>query len=213
MEGCEAGMEKHLCERIANSPQQFVYVEIGVATGATLASLTAIAKRVAKQPWRMVGIDIVNGWSLNQSCVAQAMANMGVPYRAEVPANTASVPLVNGVSLYLKPSAAFLSENWAAFNLPINMALVDGCHGSKCVMADFNAVAPHCVPGSIVVFHDAAEAEQIGPNQPHCAEPIRVYTGIKNLGLFDHHPEWDFVEWLHGDKSRNGNSCAIFRKK
>ena len=213
MAGCEAGMEKHLRERVKNCATQVVYVEIGVANGATFAAMTSIAKSAAAQPWYTVGVDIVNGWSLREPCVSLAMSNMGVPYRMQVPDKTALVPLVRGASLYLKPSAVFLNENWADFKLTIDMALIDGCHGSKCVMADFEALAPHCVSGSIIVFHDAAEAEQIGPNQPHCAEPIRVYTGIKNLGLFDSHPEWDFVEWLHGDKSQNGNSCAIFRKK
>jgi hypothetical protein len=92
------------------------------------------------------------------------------------------------------------------------LALIDGCHGKPCAMADFLCLDPFVPPGGVVMFHDVSP-EQQGDYQPHCSGGAHVVEALKELGLWDGtRPGWS--EMTIAKASGNGNyDMAIFRKK
>lgn len=204
MEGCEEAFERVVINRVDDARQQALkalyYVEIGVCHGGTLRAVAAILKeRASGITWHAVGIDIVNylAGDLNK-------------WSAHVKAGEA--PVANQVSFYLYPDGGedFLKRHW---NLPIDIALIDGCHSSQCAKGDFLAVAKHCVPGSIVLFHDAAKEDEEEPSKWNHEEGIKVYTALEELGLLDDmHPGWKFLAWIKANKARGARSLAVVQK-
>jgi len=184
---------------------RFKYLEIGVAGGATLKAMFEILKR-GSLSFSVIGIDLPNGWSLNLDEIETRFGADTTIIEHPTIIETHRKPRVQ---VYLRPAAALLD---ATPPLDLDFVLIDGCHEEPCVIKDFRAVSRHCHPGSIVCFHDAAESEQGVDIQPHQGLPIGVYKALKELGLFESNPHWKFLEWLHGDKERGGNSCACFQK-
>lgn len=216
MEGCEEGLERLLREavrlRYAMQASQFCYLEIGVASGQTLLAMSTILKDAANGDlsWGAVGIDIPEGWSLDRAAIIERFKPETVAIWENDPERGYGMPDGDGVTIYLHPAAHLLNTRWS---VPIDFALIDGCHNKECCKADFLAVEKHCRPGSIVAFHDAAEGEQCGPEDGH-SNVIHVYPAMCELGLLNsNNGAWELVEWLRGDKVRRGNSCAVFRMR
>ena len=208
MEGCEDSLERLMVQSVARAQDEgskrFQYVEVGVMHGSTLKAFSSILSENVRAPmvWSATGIDIV----LHEPSVLALLAPL--------PAKICDDPFDNGINLFVGPAVPFLTNVWKR---PIDFALIDGCHGKPCVMADFNAVAKHCCAGSVVVFHDvgALENEPGGPRaswQPHCEQFIGVAAAIDELGLHSEASGWRQIAWIDGDTARNGNSAAAFEK-
>lgn len=210
MEGCEEGIEDVLRQALQGSESLFFrYLEIGVASGETLHAVTEIVRELVRlhaphKAWATVGIDIWEGWALNMVSIRSLLPEMCLV--ADGGAVAYGRP-----NLFLKPAAELLRE-WPEM-VDFDVALVDGCHGKACVMADFLAVERLVVPGGFVIFHDAGVADQGGDWQPHCQEGINVRAALNELGLLQNlRADWRLVREIPGDKRRGGNSCVVVRK-
>lgn len=217
MEGCEERIEQLVREQMKHEPVYLTYLEIGVAGGETLRSVTEIVREAAdgKKGWITIGVDLPPGeaWALNLEGVKGAMPDLVV--------HTEGLPRYlefGRPHLVLRDAHTLLAEGgWLdglEDELCLDVVLIDGCHGKACVIRDFLGVAPRTLPGSLVIFHDAGEADQGGDYQPHCREGINVRAALRELGLLEGtRPGWEFVEEIPGDKSRGGNSCVVVRKR
>jgi hypothetical protein len=208
MTGNESAFTRHLTESLqcCHPWDAFTYVEIGVAEGKTLAVASQIiyaACKAAGRPdaWKAIGIDIPEGWSLNEAAVAANNRFFGGvitrPYTAPF----------GSASLILEPSQQCLTvHQWP----PIHFAFIDGCHGKPCAIADFLALEKLMAPGGIVAFHDASEKCQGHHMQPHCRTGIDVRAALKELCLLppDKRGGWTFLEEPVAD-----HACSFFKKE
>jgi len=206
MEGNELLFMINLDHAIINCPSdhKFLYVEIGVAEGQTLGHVSHLIANSypvrCGRHWRTVGIDIPNGWSLNQ----QAVSDNNPHYYNQV-MGIENAP-DNWSSLILQPAQEALARR----PFPaIHFAFIDGCHGKPCAMGDFLALEPLMAPGGIVAFHDASEKCQGHHMQPHCGTGIDVRAALRDLSLLPPcaRPGWAFISETAAD-----HACAFFKK-
>ena len=213
MGGCEQQFEEVL-KGVASKFTPFIALEIGTAGGATLRAMTEIVRESRNDgQWKVVGTDLPQGWSLDWHEFSRNFGgNVNLQDFSKAAENSAIDAPLNTPSLYLVDARKFVKEHWKQ---PIHFCLVDGCHGSPCVKADFEAVEPLVPIGGIVVFHDCGEAETGSDWQGHCGEFINARKAIKELGLFDNaRPGWKFVKEIAGSRSigGDGNSCGVFER-
>lgn len=220
MDGCELPITnlvlQHVAMAVAAGRTEYTFLEIGSAGCKTLR---AIADIISKAPdkiqlWRAVGTDLPPGsaWSLDMKEVEDSFSGVarqilyGEP--TELPA---------GMSLILNENPrAFLSDK---FPSPIDLALIDGCHG-RCSALDFEAIEKRVSPGGVVLFHDYGEPEQGTDWQSHCGEFISVRNWVHRLGLARPCPKdipragWRWVGEIKGSRylGGDGNSCAVVQR-
>lgn len=186
MAGCEPHFRKYL-ERAAKGVSVFTYLEIGFACGQTLAAVADWLATRKNMVWRVVGIDLKNGWSVDSDILAKTIENK----KAE---------------LIWKPSEEALGE-WQG---PIHFAFIDGCHELECCKQDFEMLEPHIVNGGIVAMHDSAEREQGTDPQPHRGQPIAVRQGAIELGLLNGSRKgWKLLEDVQPEIERG---CLFVQK-
>lgn len=217
MEGCEGAIEELVRERVKDVTwEMFRYLEIGVASGDTLRSVTEIVREAVAasampfKKWVTIGIDLPPGeaWALDLAHVRGLMPDLVV--KAETP-----VTLSYGRPHLVLKNAREVLDEWP-FRWSLDLALIDGCHGKRCVMADFEQVARFVIPGGYVIFHDAGAADQGHDFQPHCKEGINVRAALRELGLLEGglgREGWRFVREIAGDKTRGGNSCVVVQRE
>jgi predicted O-methyltransferase YrrM len=179
MEGNEETFERLLERRILERGENpFTYLELGIGAGETLAPVARKIqdfRRDSWPAWRVIGVDIPNGWSLNLPAVEQ---NLG--------------ELRSKAEIHLKPSQQFLIEDTIQNGL--DFVFIDGCHGRWCAQADFILLHRHLNPGCVVVFHDASPQCQGMHLQPHCNTGIAVREALQTLGLLENKlPGWNFL--------------------
>lgn len=223
--GTEQVFEKILLQSIQDHGLPcFVYMEVGIAEGTTLLAVADLFKTHKLEDWYIWGIDLLDG-----------------PFFNPVEFMKKAEHEVQVVALG-KKDIRFLSE---AFNIVllrpnqirkkittksfVNFALIDGCHGTPCVMADFLWLEDAIAPGGIVAFHDAGYADQGIHFQAHCQQPIGVRQALVKLGLLltddqkwinnsrTNRQGWEWIAEVDGDKTPNdpnlnGHGFAFFRK-
>jgi hypothetical protein len=205
------GLEDSICKiarEIGLRFDEVTYVEIGIGEGMTLSGIARELRMVNKR-WRAIGVELPNGYSFNQQQTMEICLMRGLPLTFENP-KTIVHPKWERVTVYFKDSQSFLTEYW---NEPIHLALVDGCHGKPCVMADFLAIESCMEPGGVVMFHDFTE-DQIGNIQPHCATGIDVRGACRELGLTKENRRagWQWTDTLVADRMQGGWDMGVFTK-
>lgn len=206
MGGNEAMLEMLMRENAARF-DEVNYVEIGVAYGQTLASMSAIMRDCSTM-WRGIGIDLPDGYSLDVPTVKGQCDHHSLRLTVvDKPIGKVN-PKLNEVTVYLKPSQELLRENW---KLPIHLGLIDGCHGKPCVKADFECLNQFMPPGAIAVFHDFGE-DSVGEPQPHCGFGDTL-GACRDMGLLDgRYPGWKYRGTFISDKSKIGRDIGMFQK-
>jgi predicted O-methyltransferase YrrM len=197
----------------------FHYLEIGIATGNTLAQ-AANEARASTHTFRCTGIDLVDSEYFNakeflrKTLAHEVSINFSGVNQKPFVADTAQNNIV--VLLLKSPDVrAIISPKC------INFALIDGCHGSKCVFEDFYSIESGIAPNGIVAFHDAMPEDQGKCYQKHCHEAISVREALRTMNLIDHlteqnkacrQPGWKCLGYVSGDKEKDGNGFVFFQK-
>lgn len=187
---CMEGLEDFVLKEFESTmglPDQWNYLEIGVAEGETLAAITALARARLTGKWRTIGVDLEDGWSLSRPQIDQ---------RGIVIRTNPSVSAPRGCpSLYLCGSERYLTKGAVP---PLSLVLIDGCHERECAARDFTLLEPFVAPGGVVMFHDAGQ-RSVGGSQPHQNKPIDVYGALEDLHLLDGtRPGWSPLRWCAG---------------
>lgn len=169
----------------ATSHRPFHYLEVGVAYCQTMKAVYDALVDARHPAFRMTGID------------------------------PEPIPQAGHQDMLIDPRVV-IHKSEACWVLPllepVHFAVIDGCHAEPCVTGDFLGVEEVSVPGTIVVFHDFQELAQGGDFQPHCGQMVGVRKALQALGLLDNtRPRWCRLPDLHGDPSRNGADCGVFR--
>jgi len=206
------GMEERIltiARAIAAKFGEVTYVEIGVGQGPTLTAIASTLRDHAEK-WRAIGVELPNGYSFDRQKVMEFARDRHLPLNFVTPNGSIQHPRWNQVSVFLKDSQSFLTEMWQE---PIQLALIDGCHGRPCVIQDFLAVEVFMVKGGLVMFHDFGQ-DQIGHYQPHCVTGLDVRGAVQDLGLLNGKREgWVFREELTANKAVGGWDMGIFQKE
>jgi hypothetical protein len=188
MEGVERSFRKWIKSTLTGR-FEFNYLEIGIGYGQTLAAVSEILSGIEGLSWRAYGIEKATGWSYNPNTVESNVAEFG-----------------ERVQIILKPS----EDGLVGWSIPLNFALIDGCHEKDCCTADFLLVEPHITAGGVVAFHDSGAREQGSSIQPHKGEPIRVRASLQELGLLNRTRDgWSILE----DCQPPDNSGCFFVRK
>lgn len=167
--------------------EPFHYLELGIASGDTLATVARHLQ--GKGRYVAVGVDIEDGWSLNKADLERNIA--GLPH----------------VLLSFEGSGSYLARDLA----PFDFILIDACHGLACCQADFHAASLHIRTGGIICFHDSDQACQGQDQQPHCGRPIEVRQAVTDLKLLSgQRIGWDLIADLPGTET--GRGCVMVRR-
>ena len=199
-----AGLE-HRVLSIARSVcvrfDEITYLEIGVGRGRTLTAIAATLAHSGKA-WRAIGVELPNGYDFDHNLVLKAAAQRNVMLQFN------GYPYLGKATVLLEHSQEFLAR-WYD---PIHFALIDGCHGKPCVIADFLALEPFIVEGGVVMFHDFSP-HQRGTPQPHCPSGVDVQGACADLGLMSNtRGGWRFLGTITADRARHGCDMAVFEK-
>lgn len=199
----------------------YQFLEIGTATGRTLVSV-ADRLRDTLVTWRATSIDLVDGPYFN----AKEFFKMSLAHQVSIEfcGSCRNEPFVADVQKNDIRVLLLKSPDKRAICAPssLNFVLIDGCHGSPCVEADFLSVEKAVCPGGIVAFHDSGERDQGGGMQAHCGQPINVRSAIDNLDLYPvdanaawstKRDGWRYVASMEGDKEKSGNGIIFFQKQ
>lgn len=190
-------------------PEEVTYVEIGVGEGTTLTAIAAILATSGVNRWRAIGIDLPNGYSFNEQQTTSIALRRGLSLEFVTPVNSIVRPKWNQVTVYLRNSQSFLTENWQE---SIHFAMIDGCHGKPCAILDFLALEAFMVSGATMMFHDFGEG-QIGQSQPHCPDGVDVRGACRDLGLLNgKRPGWKFADTFSADIAAGGWDMGVFKK-
>jgi len=207
------GMEDRIAgiaHRVAASFDEVTYVEIGVAGGVTLTAIASVLAAVAKK-WRAIGIELPDGYDFDRNGCERVALQRGLKLDFQTPHNHQMArPAWGQVTVYFKDSQSFLTEYWQE---PIQLTLIDGCHGKQCVMQDFVAVEAFTPKAGVVMFHDFAQ-DQIGLWQPHCPGGVDVRGACHELGLTNGMRKgWTFTEEIKADRSAGAWDMGVFTKE
>lgn len=182
LEGQEELMVKSLILALHSVKEPILnYLEIGVAYGGTLANMADCCSAQGLQ-WRAIGLDIPDGGTLDEPQTRYHCIQW-LKYWERTPMGVQSLP-VNAISMILYPNGRdFLPNIEKPFR--IGHCLIDGCHGTPCVVKDFVAVEKYSTVGTVVVFHDSDHECQGMHFQDHCGMGIGVRRAILYLGFSD----------------------------
>ena len=219
LDGCEANIENLIRQHVGVSQSlTYTVVEIGSAGCVTLRAMKDIVVENRKTPWRIMGFDLPDGWSLDWAEINRVFDGKPNILRdsdigAETPENQMTLWLLKDPREFIKNKLAY----------PLDFVFIDGCHG-KCAADDFLAIENKVVVGGIVMFHDFAHIDQGRDWQPHCGEFINVKKHLADIGLYDtryaeyekkeFRKGWRFLGEIQGSRyhGAGGNSCGIFQK-
>lgn len=173
---------------LSSLPAPVHYLELGIASGETLAGVGHHLFKVAPGS-TLTGVDIKDGWSLNMADIERNLGGLEA-------------------GIHLNGSQEFLAGTDRLYDF----ILIDACHALACVMADFRAASERLRPGGYICFHDSDADCQGQDVQPHCGQPIQVRQALAELGLLDgSNGEWEKVVDLPG--SSEGRGCVVVRKR
>lgn len=206
--GLEAAMEKY-ARIIANRWKYPIYLEIGVASGQTLVSVSSIIAQENELGWSSIGLDLADGYSLDREGILQRANSAGLQaVIVELNDIGAVYPIVRSITVFLRSSQDFLANRWRN---SIHFALIDGCHGKKCVTEDFVLLERYVPKGGIIAFHDFGQ-DSVGEPQPHCGSGDTL-GACRELGLLDGRRKgWKLIETVIGDKSKTGRDLGVFER-
>jgi len=213
MSGVELEVENLISEYIKGNRIKFIYFECGFAEGFTFKAVSdIIRKNIKHDNWKAIGLDLVNGYSLNFVETAKIFNKKTLQIFTEGLSDT----------VYLKePNCQLLLwENPREYtrslpNNSIDIALVDGNHNLYNVTEDFLSLEDKVKIGGLVMFHDFGEIEQNTDLQAGGGY-IEVRQACKELGLLDNsRKNWKFIKEIPGSRvngTGDGNSMGVFQK-
>jgi predicted O-methyltransferase YrrM len=169
----------------------FRYVEIGIGYGGGLRAVDEYLSQTGAD-YDLQGVDIA-------TCNGEA-------------ANSAFYPHPERTRISLIGASQFLAT-YARCDFKADFVFIDGCHGAKCVEADFLGAEKIIRVGGVVAFHDTDPGCQDLHMQPHCGTGIRAREAVQKLGLLDNsRPGWVKLDETTGDKSRGGHGCLFVKR-
>lgn len=193
---------------VASRFDEITYIEIGVGEGATMTAIASTLRDSGKR-WRVIGIELVNGYSFNQEKTETWAATRDLKLVFVNPNCSVVHPEWGAVTVYFKDSQSFLTEHWQE---PIHFALIDGCHGKPCATLDFLALEAFMVKDAVVMFHDFGD-DQKGHWQPHCPTGLDVRGACYDLGLLTNkRAGWKYHGEFTADRVQGGWDMGVFTK-
>ena len=175
MEGNQEALLKSLSLSVESIPEgggEFTYVEIGAGGGGTLAFMAGNIARLSETrgfKWRVIGVDIENGWSFDRRLIEENCGGFGLNW------DDSNLEF-GGISVSMAGGDRFFKT----FVSPVNLALIDGDHSCEHVKRDFLNIEKLISDKGVVLFHDIDEDAQ-----SHPPAPIEVVEALKSLGLWD----------------------------
>jgi len=216
---CQEGNQDTFREVLDDAIEKFpslTYVEIGVGSGGTMLWVARYLRSRGVNGWRVIGIDIPEGYSLCAHDIVNGCARDGF-YMKMVKDEVKDIkmtypwkPLINGVTLVLSPAQATLRRQWPD-DLPIHVGLIDGCHGVACVTGDFLALEPHVPVGGYALFHDFGK-DSSGELQPHCGVGDTQGACADLRLLSNGRATWKFIKHNVADKDKGGFDLGVFKR-
>lgn len=205
------GLEAPFSEAAADVRSRFhpcTYLELGVARGETLSSIAKVLNDKRSDGWRVVGVDLPNGYSLEKSQIEQNCTGKHFTVSFIHPNGWVNIdPTWNRVSVVLTDSRDFFQGMWTQ---PIHLALIDACHCKECVKRDFENVEKFVPVGGIVLFHDYEK--RIDASQPHGGH-CDVVGACDELGLSsDTRPGWKSEGVWVADHTKPGANMLAVRR-
>lgn len=224
MRGVEQAFEDALNDAIQTASTEsfslFQYLEIGIATGATILEVANHLSQQGFAGYAALGLDLVESPFFNAGQFIQSANAKGIKQlqirQQRTDSSIYSEISSSGITILLNES-----ETVIHYDDEFHFALIDGCHGSKCVARDFLSIEDAILPGGIVAFHDAGELDQGIHFQRHCQEPIAVRKALDSLKLLENgkcnRPGWRLMKVVEGDKTpknleQNGHGFAFFKR-
>ncbi len=219
-QGTEVEIESVISKH-AEGKDNFIYLEIGVASCVTLKAVNDILKDscASSNNWITIGLDIIGSGNVNFQEIYQNFSYGELPISSEegelLSKNELNIGKYNSL-LVLRKNPRLWVNNIKDFGF--DLVLIDACHGKPCVMADFLTIENKIKPGGLCMFHDCGTEETGTDWQGHCNENINVRNALVELGLLDNsRVGWSLIKEIHGTRKTNkdssgGNSMAIFRK-
>lgn len=216
-ESFEQMIDRSIKER---STEPYHYLEIGIATGATLKAVADhLKERIPPYPWRTTGIDLLDGPYFN----CRTFIKSAMDHQVTVEHNCRGRKIgQNDIRIALLTSAE--SKQYFDSN-SISFCLIDGCHSASAVERDFLLIEQAICRNGIVAFHDASLEDQGGPHEIevgqalgklHLKNSINMFKG-ETLSMVCTRPGWSWIGSANGDKSpgnieQNGNGIAFFQR-
>jgi hypothetical protein len=219
MSGTEEVFEQMLRKAFPNMRDErpFVYYEIGIAEGTTLAAVADLLVDEKLFPFNCLGADLVYCPFLDVKKFLSEHRQHDIQISFDgvnTHADQRYRPITNGISIFLFRDANRVRLAMNSTKDTLNFVMIDGCHGAACVTKDFLSIEDAVRHGGIVAFHDARPDDQGKSYQPHCKEDINVRKALIDLGLIadDSREGWRHIGSVDGDKSREGNGFEFFQK-
>ncbi len=207
MDGLETGVTSYV-EEICQRFTSVTYVEIGIALGQTLTSISEFLREHLGENWRGVGIELPKGYSFNRIAVSKKAMRKRLSLNWQIHFHDKVVPPWQNISVYLEDAHTFIPDHWQE---PIHLALIDGCHCHKCCSMDFLLLEPFIAKDGIVMFHDFGEHETA--DEPRGHGPRAVHGSAQDLGLLDGKREgWIFREEIQSAGYPANGNMGVFQK-
>lgn len=189
--------------------QPCTYLEIGVASGQTMAAICKILS-TRGDGWRAAGVDLPDGYSLVLDDIERNFVGQHLNVAIVRPNGEHELePTWNRATVYLDDSHDLLPRCWRA---PLHLVLIDACHCKECVTKDFLNVEPHVPTGGVVMFHDFGE-DNVRQIQQGKHRHVDVRGACSDLGLIgETRPGWRYRCEIVGNKKEGAANMGVFER-
>ena len=218
-EGLELELENIISNHVKNK-EEYTYLEVGVASCVSFRAVYNIIKEnIKSNNWLCIGLDMLGSPNVNFKEIPKSFSNDELLVVNEYPSGDFE-PLLGSGKYHAVLNLKSDPRPWIdrIDNNSLDLVILDACHGSNCLIADFKAIENKLKPGGILMTHDCGVEETGTDWQEHCGEYINVRGGLNKLGLLsDIRTGWKLIKEIPGTRKLNndpngGNSMAVFEK-